>query len=294
MKKIFAIIISLVLMLSVSASAAGLEIRLDSFKATEGGEVTMELTDPGLRLAFAEGETALEAIITIGAEAIMAKMTGITGVYGVNLEQLAALAETTVGTVTESAGIEPEFTEEDMTILTEMGEILTGALETGMYASEDGTTMGIKVTDAEARKLLPLIVKLAENHPEILESAEIPAEVLSELTIPEEVAIVVDAYLTNGEVMAAGLKVDLTAGEETLTIELIAETDMASYVRIALDCNEGETSVAGLEIVIGISETDGAWLIPADTEYIDIASITDDQMTVLMTEAEELLSMFGF
>ena len=33
---------------------------------------------------------------------------------------------------------------------------------------------------------------------------------------------------------------------------------------------------------------------PADAEYIDIASITEEQMTVLMTEAEELLSMFGF
>ena len=49
-----------------------------------------------------------------------------------------------------------------------------------------------------------------------------------------------------------------------------------------------------MEIVIGISETDGAWIIPADTGYIDIAAITEDQMATLMTEAEALLSIFGF
>jgi len=304
-KKVIAIVISVIMMLSVSASAAGIQIGLDSFKLSQNGQTVMELTDPGIRLAFAEnedgvglraaleadGQTALEAIVTIGVENVLAKVTGISSVYGVSLEQLAGLAEGAVGTVTQSAGI--ELTQDDMIIIGEMGTILTNAMENGMYASEDGATMGIRFTDAEIRQLLPLVIKLAENHPEILATAGISAEDLSGITIPADAALLVDAYVTSADTMAVGIKADVTFQGETVNFTFVVETDLNSFVRIAFDVAQGGASMMAMEAVIGISETDGAWIIPANAEFIDAFAMTDAQTQTLLSEAESLLSMFG-
>lgn len=305
MKKIIAIIVSLIMMLSVSACAAGIEIGIDSVTLVENDAVVMQLDDPGFRLAFAEGEngaglraaleangqTAMEAIITMGAEKLFAKATGISDVYSVSMETLGMLVQTAMGTVS-AAGV--ELTEEDMVVIGQIVETATAAAQNGMYASEDGTTMGVTISDADIRTLLSQVVALAKNHPELLAMAELTAEDLDVIAIPENIEITVDASLSYTDTgMAAQMAVFVVEGDITRIIALNADTDMASYVSLTGSAFENESTVMAANIVIGFTADDGAWLIPADTASVDVMTMSETQLEKLVTEAQAILSTFG-
>lgn len=305
MKKIISVIVSLIMMLSVSACAAGIEIGINSVTLVENDAVVMQLDDPGFRLAFAEGEngaglraameadgqTALEAIVTLGAEKIFAKATGISDVYSIGMEAAGMLAQTAMSTVS-SAGI--ELTEADMVVVGQIVETATAAAQNGMYYSEDGSTMGVTIADADIRALLAQVVELAKNHPELLAMAELTAEDLDVIAIPENIEISVDASLTQTDAgMTAQLAVFVVEGDITRIISLEVETDMASYVSLTGSAFENESVVMAANVVIGFTDDDGAWLIPADTASVDVMTMDEAQLEKLMTEAQAILSMFG-
>lgn len=304
MKKIIAIIVSLIMMLSVSACAAGVQIGIDSVTLVENDAVVMQMEDPGIRLAFAEGEagmglraaleadgqTAMEAIITLGAEKIFAKATGISDIYSVSMETVGALAQTAMGSV--GAMIEP--TEADMALIEQLTGTAMAAVQNGMYASEDGATMGVAISDADIRALVAQVTELAQAHPEILDASGLTAEDLAAFSIPEDIELTLDASLTNSETgMAAQLALFVADGEDTRIVALNAETDMATCVDFTFSAFENESTVLAANVVIGFDFIEGEWLIPADTASVDVLTMDEAQMEKLMTEAQSLMSMLG-
>lgn len=308
MKKIFAIVLSLIMMLSVSACATGIEVGLSSVTLTEKGDVVMQMPDPGIRIAFAEnedglglraalvadGQTALEAVITLGVDKLMARATGISDIYAVNLEQLMAIVEPYMEQLTAMIPADLQLSEADMAIVGQMATVVESAVANGVYTSEDAATMGVKIGAEDVRTLWGLGVELLGNHPEVLEMLEIPAEVLSELQMPADFNLSLDASLSYTDTgVAAALVLDAGQGGEAATIELTAATDLTSTATLGFAHKSGDLVFSAAEVVLSFAETDGAWMIPADAVTVDVLTMGEDQLNKLTSEAQGILSMFG-
>lgn len=307
MKKIVAVLLSIVMMLSFTAYATTFDIGLQSLTIVESGTVVTELTDPGLRIGVAqddndgslglrlameaEGTTIVEAIATLTSEKIMASVTGISDIYSVDLET-AAILLVELGSSIGMDGI--ELSEADSAIVGEMSATVINALTTGAYTSEDGNTIGAIIGKEDIATLIGQCIALAQNHPELLALAEITSEDLDGFVMPESLDASINAYVTVTDASSiACLVLNFAEGDDTLAVTLSGETDRNGMLSLVFSVNE-DGEVSSMTIVLNVSEADDTWLIPADATTIDAFSMDDAQFEKLSGELEGLLGAFGF
>ena len=313
MKKIFAVIMALVMMLSASAFAAGMEIGLSSVTLVENNEIVMQIPDPGIRIAFAEnagdfglraalvadGQTALEAVITANDEILLARATGISDTYGVNIAQAMELLAPYMDQFTSMIPSDLQLTEADMEIVNKLTATAGAAVSAGMYTSDDGATMGVKIGAEDMRTLWNLVVDLAAGHPEMLDAAGMTAADLEEVRMPDYVNLEADASMSYTEAgISAGILFNVSEGTDVATVGLTVETDGASFVNIDAGLRQGDFIAMGAEIALSLAETDGAWLIPTGNitnaeSIVNVLAMDEAQLNKLMGEAQGILSMFG-
>lgn len=306
MKKIVAILLSIMMMLSFTAYATAFDFGLESFTLVESGTVISEMTDPGLRLSIgedddgslglrlaleADGTTAIEAIAMLTSEKVMASMTGISDIYSIDL-QTAAILLVELGDAIGMNGT--DLTDADAAIVGEMSATIANAISTGAYASEDGNTIGVIIGKEDITTLIGQCIALAQNHPELLALAEIAPEDLDGFSMPDSLDATIDAYIAVTDVSTIGsLSLNFAEGDDTMSITFSGETDRNGTLSLSCAVNE-DGEVSAMNIVLSILETDDAWLIPADTATIDVITMDETQMTKLTTELENLLTVFGF
>lgn len=307
MKKIVAILLSIVMMLSFTAYATTFDIGLQSLTIVESGTVVTELSDPGLRIGIAqddndgslglrlameaEGTTVVEAIATLTSEKIMASVTGISDIYSIDLET-AAILLVELGSSIGMDGI--ELSEADNAIIGEMSATVINALTTGAYTSEGGNTVGAIIGKEDIATLIGQCIALAQNHPELLALAEIAPEDLDGFAMPESLDASINAYVTVTDASSiACLVLNFAEGDDTLVVTLSGETDRNGMLSLDFSVNE-DGEVSSMTIVFNGSETDDTWLIPADATTVDAFSMDDAQFEKLSGELEGLLGAFGF
>lgn len=307
MKKILAVLLSMILMLSGAAFAEGVQFAIDTISIIENNETVGTIPDPGIRVAFSTGESgvgvraAIEAggevgfeVIGVLSDKLYLSATGISDVYSIGLEDLEKLLGSAEN-MGASSGI--QLTEKDMALISQLISTFTTAAAAGYYSEtyeEDNSTItGVTIMNEEVRAMISILLQLANNHPELLSQAGI-TNIYDVVEIPADVQLAIDAWYNPYEGgVAAGLDLYALELNKTRMVSLYGESDTASYIYLYAMMVEDDNVTQGVDAVIAISEDSGDWMIPVGTASVDIPSMSVGQIGKLMGEAKGLLGLFG-
>ena len=332
MKKILSVLMSLVLLLSVCAfaepvEAEGAEIVLGDVILSEGTQPILDLSGLDLVFGVYAGETvgvqlalaaadqeALALNMALEGEQLLLNMTGVTGVYSLNIAELAdsmGIDAEAVANLDEedlAAVIKPEDQMALMALLMECVTVVQAGTTAAGTEEIDGVVYDVTTIEVAAGQIQPLIEKLVgilDHYPELLAETDIesftqlyeiiaPALAVSGAIYDGEDNAVIDFTLEGGiysgteEALSGFANMYIAAGE--------TEDDHVA-MHIELSAGSGETSYT-LAFKLDIAdENDGSWM-PVSGGAVDLMTALGDEsqsqqltlqaMTTLMSAMSQM------
>lgn len=315
MKKLLAILMTLVMLLTTCAFAEsdtdGAKITLSDIVVYAGEAAMLDLTGLSLGVGVHVGEAGKGMQLTLGAlenevlalnmalagKQLLLGMTGVTGVYSVDI---AATAESMGVDVDAVSNLDVEevmgkISAEDqmalMSLLMEAMVVVQSGVTTGMTGEIDGVTCDVTTVEVAAESIKPLLEKavvILDNYSYLLEESgfesfsqmynEIkPAIGVSGTILESEDSGVID-FVVNGSVMDGAQSGQLklyAKGEEA------ADDSVNLYIEIGVGAGE-ESYALGFNLNV-VDENDGSW-IPASDAPVDLLTVLEDE-----TQSQQLM-----
>ena len=313
MKKILAILLSLVMLLSACAFAEneGAEIVLGDIVVLEGETPILDLTGLDLILGVVTGETngmqlalgaadneVLALNIALAGEQLLLGMTGVSGVYSLDIAEAAesvgidANLTLNVNEVTEA--IKPEDQLALMALLTEAAALVqAGTTDAGTQEVEGVTyeVTSVEITAGQLKPLLEKAVVILDNYSYMLEDSGVesftqlyealtPALAVSGVILDGENSGVID-FMINGS-LYSGTETE-TSGYVNLYLEgaEVNDDQVAMYVEATIGTGEDSYTLAfNLDVT---DENDGSWM-PASDAPVDLIETLQDE-----TQSQQLM-----
>lgn len=320
MKKMIAMLLCAVMLLCSCAMAESYGVTMENIYVSQNDMMLVDLSNLGivfeaaeedgnfdLRVALeAAGEEALALIVSGSADGVLASMTGVSDVYGIDAATLEMLASSAAEMVTDQIPTESfELPQEEMEAVYALGERFGMAVMTGMGTQDpveiDGVTyevMTLNVTEEALRPIIDDLAKLLDNYSEVL--ADTGFESFTDMVQKTDLqlSIVGELYAADDAgIVDLSIGMSMLDGSETAALAFsgsfaqgAAEDDFVSNLALSLIVGE-EDITFGMDI----SGEEGScdWAIPAGTEYVNITAAmeNDAQMEKLSNEAMSALLM---
>ena len=312
MKKLLAILLSALMLLSAFAAAEGGSVTLGNVQVSANGEMLLDLSGLELVLAAAESDAGLglrlalnygagsadEAVVWLGGTELALKASFLSDAYFMDVGALAGEVE---------EGFSPEvvedvasqLSEEDVAaaqaIVAAAAEVLQAGVTDGGETEIDGARYAVTEVDipeAETEKVMDAVFALLDNHPELLEDSEFSSfGELRQAVDPRlsaagrictgEAGTLVDLTLkvaTNllPEPVSLGLYLDQKAGE--------VEGERRAHIELSLGA-AGQSGTLALDVTL--AKDNGAWIPAQIGDAMDVLDVANDsaQQQKLMREA---------
>lgn len=301
MKKLLAILLSVLMLLGAFAVAEGGSMTFGNVQISANGEMLLDLSGLELVLAAAENDNGLglrlalnygdnssdEAIAWLSETALALKASFLSDAYFMDIgpisEQLGEefSIETAEDVVSQ---ISPEDAAAAQEILAAIVEALEAGVTDGGEVEIDGATyekIDIEITEEETGKVMDAVFALLENHPDVLENTEYssfsemrqavnPQLSASGSVCTNDTGLVVDVTLAVGATVLPGpatLKLYLNHAQ--------GSTEDEQLIHLELTAGLAEQN-GTLALDLTVADDDGAW-IPAEVgDAVDLMSVMSD------------------
>lgn len=314
MKKLLAMLLCAVMLLSACAAAESYGVTLKNLYLAENGTPVLDLSGIGLGLEFgsrddggdmmisllADGANMLDLVISGSAEGVLMSMTGVSDVYSVSAE----VVESIVNSASQSVNVQVEedtvqLTDAEKAALAELGERVAAAFSAGL--SSQGTAeingasyeaMALNVSQESLRPIIDDFAKIMDNYSYVLEDTGFESFTQMVQTIDPQVSMSGEMYSgETGGIIDMSLNASVVGGSESGALAVYGEfaqgageNGFDSYMEITMSAAE-ESYTLAFELS-GAAGT-GDWAIPMGTESVDLIAALEDetQMQKLSMEA---------
>ena len=309
MKKILVILMTLVMLLSTCAfaeavEADGAEVVIGDIVVLAGETPILDLTGLSLGLGVYNGENTgmqltlgaagnevLALNLGIAAEQVLLSMTGVSGVYSLDLngaaESMGIDANLTLNVNEAAEAIKPEDQLALMALVTEgMALVQAGTAAVGTEEI-DGVAYEVTIVEISAEQLQPLLEKavaILDNYSYLL--ADSGVESFTQLYQALAPALAVSGTIYDSEnagVINFDLGGSLYSGTEEavngylnvyIDGEAVNDHEVDAYVELTAS-TDAQSYTLGFDIVV-IDENDGAW-VPASDAPVDLLTAIQDE-----------------
>lgn len=312
MKKLLAILLSVLMFLGAFAVAEGGSMTIGNVQVSANGEMLLDLSGlelvlaaaeddsgMGLRLALNYGENGSDEVIAWLSETALAlKASFLSDVYFMDIGLIAEQFGEDIS-IEAAEDVVSQISPEDAAAAQEILAVIMEALEAGVTdggeVEIDGASyekIDIEITEAETGKVMDAVFALLENHPDLLENTEFSS--FSELRQTVNPQLNASGIVCVGD---AGMVVDVTLAVSATMLPAPAT------LNLYLDCAQGSTEdeqLVHVELTAGmadqsgtlaldltLADDEGAW-IPAEVgNAVDVMSALNDtaQWEKVMGEA---------
>ena len=318
MKKLLAILLSALILLSACAAAEAAKLTVKNVAASANGAVLFDLSGLDVELAVGteDGRSGVSIALTSGGQDVE-RLTlaaigstvalfagGLTDVYTLSIEQAAGILGQATGELDIEDAIEDAsqaMSPADAAAIEELAAAVQAAFAAGVTDGGAGELDGVpceitlvELSEEQLSAVLDALVKLLDNHKEQLAGSGISSFSELRAALDPKLSVSGEAYETEDE-ECLNLTFTLTAAG------LPAPATLEVYVECMEGAAEGETST-GLAFVAGMGESaytltlaletaqdDLAW-IPAELgETVDVLTMDQAQLQKLQSEAMAML-----
>lgn len=245
MKKLLAVLLSVMLMVSACAFAEGMGVTVNNIQVDMGGGEVLDLSGLDLLLGYSGNETQggayiglagngaeiIRANIAANEEKILANLTGLSDTYSISMEEIAALLQASgvdLSSLTQGGGLAGAMSQEDtmalMGIAMQAMGAVTGCMSDGGMVDIEGASYActkIALTEDTIGAILNSVAAFVDTKPEVLASLGIPSA--TQFLAESGLKIGVEGELLLGEadsILDLYLTVTNASNPEGSTVEL--------------------------------------------------------------------------
>lgn len=312
MKKLLAILLGALMLLSAFAVAEGGSVTLGNVQISANGQMMVDLRGLELELAAAQGDGGMGVRIALDydgkgrdevigwlSDAVLAlKASFLSNTYCMDLEEIGQMVGSDLSP--ETAGdLLNQIPAEDMAAVMSIAVAAQECFQTGVTdggeAEIDGAryaVTSIEITEAQTGKVMDAVFALLDNHPEILSDSEFSS--FSELRQAVNPQLSASGSVYTGD---AGCLVDVTLSvsaamlPEPAKLKVYAEQKAGDagdaqqlHIELAVDAMDQNGT---LSLDVALAADDGAWIPAQVGDAVNVMSVLGDsaQQQKLVGEA---------